>query len=79
VLFGEDASRVVLSCDRSNLLGIKQLAVKYGVSANVIGETAGERLEINVDGEVAVSASVGELRDAYENALETALAAEVVG
>jgi phosphoribosylformylglycinamidine synthase subunit PurL len=79
VLFGEDASRVVLSCDRSNLLGIKQLAVKYGVSADVIGETGSERLEIKVNGDVAVSASIGELRRAYEKALETALTAEVVG
>src|SRR5438309_4581787 len=30
VLFGEDASRVVLSCDPSNLPRIQQAAVKYG-------------------------------------------------
>ena len=32
-LFGEDASRVVISCDRSNLAGIQQIAVKYGLSS----------------------------------------------
>ncbi len=29
VLFGEDASRIVISCDRNDLPGIKQVAVKY--------------------------------------------------
>ena len=31
VLFGEDASRIVISCDRGNLAGIKQVAAKYGL------------------------------------------------
>jgi phosphoribosylformylglycinamidine synthase II len=78
VLFGEDASRVVISCDRSNLPAIKQVAVKYGISADVIGETAPEQLEIKLDGEAIVSASVDELRLVYENALETALRTESV-
>ncbi|MGH9497624.1 MAG: phosphoribosylformylglycinamidine synthase subunit PurL [Terriglobales bacterium] len=76
VLFGEDASRVVVSCDRSNLSRIQQVAVKYGISAEAIGETAAERLEISLDGQVAVSAEISELRQVYETALETALRAE---
>jgi len=78
VLFGEDASRVVVSCDRSNLTGIKQIAVKYGISADLIGETVPELLEIKLDGGVVVSASVDELRQVYESALETALRTEAV-
>ncbi|MFZ0283725.1 MAG: phosphoribosylformylglycinamidine synthase subunit PurL, partial [Terriglobales bacterium] len=66
VLFGEDASRVVISCDRSNLTAIKQVAVKYGIAADVIGETVPEQLEIKSDGAVVVSAPVSELRQAYE-------------
>src|SRR5205085_12014682 len=50
VLFGEDASRVVISCDRGNLSGIQQVAVKYGLSSDVIGETVNVRLEIRIDG-----------------------------
>src|SRR5256712_153574 len=38
-LYGEEASRVVISCDRGNLLGIQQIAVNYGLSADIIGET----------------------------------------
>jgi phosphoribosylformylglycinamidine synthase II len=76
VLFGEDASRVVISCDRSNLPGIQQAAVKYGLLVDVIGETVSDRVEIKLDGRAVVSASVSELREVYEGALENALHAE---
>jgi phosphoribosylformylglycinamidine synthase II len=76
VLFGEDASRVLLSCDPGNLLGIQQVAVKYGLSAEHIGETVAEKIEIQLDGRVVVSARVSELRDVYEGALERALRTE---
>jgi phosphoribosylformylglycinamidine synthase len=75
-LFGEDASRVVTSCDHSHLSGIQQLAVKYGLSSEVIGETVPEQVEIKLDSRVVVSASVAELREAYESALERALRTE---
>ena len=52
---------------------IQQVAVKYGIAAEVIGETAAERVEIKLDGRVVVSAAVSELREAYEGALEKAL------
>jgi phosphoribosylformylglycinamidine synthase II len=73
VLFGEDASRVVISCDHASLAEIKKVAVKHGVLAEQIGETVPEGVEIKLDGRVVVSATVGELRDEYENALERAL------
>jgi phosphoribosylformylglycinamidine synthase len=76
VLFGEDASRVVISCDRSKLSGIQQVAAKYRLSAEEIGETVSEQLEIMLDGRVVVSSTVSELRQAYEGALEAALQAE---
>jgi phosphoribosylformylglycinamidine synthase len=75
-LFGEDASRVIISCDRSNLAGIKQTAVKYGLAANRIGETVAQQLQIKLDGQVVVSATVPELREVYEGALEKALLTE---
>ena len=76
VLFGEDASRVVISCDRSRLSGIQQVAGKYGLSSDVIGETVAGELEIRIDGRLVVSATVGDLRDTYEKALEKALRTE---
>jgi len=76
VLFGEDASRVVISCDRENLGAIQQVAVKYGIAAELIGETAPGRVEIRLDGRVVASALVSDLRDAYEGALEKTLRTE---
>ena len=72
-LFGEDASRVLVSCDPGSLARIKEVAGKHGIAADVIGETVPEKLEISLDGKAVVSATVGELRSAYEGALEAAL------
>jgi phosphoribosylformylglycinamidine synthase subunit PurL len=75
-LFAEDASRVVISCDHNTVRRIQQVAVKYGIAAELVGETALERVEIKLDGRVVVSAPVSELREAYEGALERALQTE---
>jgi phosphoribosylformylglycinamidine synthase II len=73
VLFGEDASRIVLSCDPDNVLRIQEIAEKHGIAADVLGETIPERMEISLDGEVVVSAAVSTLNEAYESALESNL------
>jgi hypothetical protein len=49
------------------------VAEKNGVSADVIGETIPERLEIALDGYVVVSVAVSELNQTYESALESTL------
>ncbi|MHB8216197.1 MAG: phosphoribosylformylglycinamidine synthase subunit PurL, partial [Candidatus Sulfotelmatobacter sp.] len=77
VLFGEDASRIAISCDPANVARIQQVAEKYGIAADVIGETIPERLEILLDGKVTVSAVVSDLSAAYEGALESALRTEL--
>jgi phosphoribosylformylglycinamidine synthase subunit PurL len=76
LLFGEDASRVVLSCDPIHLPRIQQVAEEYGVFAEVLGETGSDRVEISVDDQSVISAGVAELREAYEGALERALRTE---
>jgi phosphoribosylformylglycinamidine synthase subunit PurL len=72
-LFGEDASRIVISCDPEQVARIKEAAVKHGAAAEVIGDTIPERLEISLDGKLVISAAVSELSAAYEGALESAL------
>jgi phosphoribosylformylglycinamidine synthase subunit PurL len=76
VLFGEDASRIVLSCDPDNVVRIQQMAAEHGIAADVLGETIADRLEIRLDNKLAVSASVLELSRSYESALESALRAD---
>jgi phosphoribosylformylglycinamidine synthase len=72
-LFGEDASRIVISCDPRQVTRIKEVAERHGATAEVIGETIPERLEISLDGKVVISSPVSELSEAYEGALESAL------
>jgi phosphoribosylformylglycinamidine synthase II len=76
VLFGEDASRIVLSCDPAKVSRIKQAAEEHGIAADVLGATIPERLEISLDGRLVLSAAVSELVVVYESALEIALRAE---
>jgi hypothetical protein len=52
---------------------IKEVAVKHGISGEVIGETIEKQLEISLDGKIVISCPVAELSAAYESALETAL------
>jgi phosphoribosylformylglycinamidine synthase subunit PurL len=72
-LFGEDASRILVSCDPTALARIKQISDKYGIFADLIGETIAGRLEISVEGQPVISASVSELSASYEEALGAAL------
>jgi phosphoribosylformylglycinamidine synthase len=73
VLFGETASRIVISCDPKNSQAIKQMAVESGVVAERLGQTTNDKLTIRVDGQVAVDAQVSELKHVWENALPKAL------
>jgi len=76
VLFGEDASRVILSCDPAQVHRIKEVAVEHGLIVDVLGETTAGDFEIQVDGQTLISAPLHQLRDAYEGALEAALRAD---
>jgi len=76
VLFGEDASRIVISCDPQNMGRIQQVAGKYSLSAEQIGSTISGKLEITIDGKAAVTAEVPELNAAWAGALQRALHVE---
>ncbi len=76
LLFSEDASRIVLSCDPVHLPRIQRVADEYGVFADELGEAGSDRIEIAVGNDSVISASVQELREAYEGALERALRTE---
>ena len=76
VLFGEDASRILISCDPEKVGRIQEVAGKFTVSAEQIGSTISGKLEIAVDGKTAVAAEVSELKDAWGGALQRALHVE---
>jgi len=76
LLFGEDASRILISCAREHVRRIQGLAAECGIWADVLGETIPEKIEIVVDGRPVVSATVAQLKDPWAGALERALHVE---
>jgi phosphoribosylformylglycinamidine synthase len=76
VLFGEAASRVVITCDPKKAENIKQTGLQCGISAQRIGRTIPEKLVIQVDEKLSVSALVSELRQVWDTALTRSLHAE---
>jgi phosphoribosylformylglycinamidine synthase subunit PurL len=73
VLFGEDASRIVITCDSKDVEDIETIAVKWGIQAERIGHTFPDNLTLSIDGRRAVGVSVSELKRQWEKALTNAL------
>jgi phosphoribosylformylglycinamidine synthase len=69
-LFGESASRVVVSVSPDNVTEILQRAALAGVLARVIGETGGNRLRIAVAGRTIVDVSVDDAERTWSTAIE---------
>jgi phosphoribosylformylglycinamidine synthase subunit PurL len=69
-LFGESASRVVVSVSPDNVTEILQRAALAGVLARVIGETGGNRLRIAVAGRTIIDVSVDDAERVWSTAIE---------
>ena len=76
-LFAEPASTVLLTAAHEHLSRIEKLAAEYNFLAARIGVTGGTKLQINVDREPFIDASLEELRNVWANALEAAIHNEV--
>jgi phosphoribosylformylglycinamidine synthase len=68
-LFGESASRAIVSIAADAVTEVLERAAAAGVPARVIGETGGNRLRISVGGAVAIDESL----DAAERVWSTAI------
>jgi phosphoribosylformylglycinamidine synthase subunit PurL len=69
-LFGESASRVVVSVAPDSVTEILQRAALAGVLARVIGETGGNRLRIAVAGRTIIDVSVDDAERVWSTAIE---------
>jgi phosphoribosylformylglycinamidine synthase subunit PurL len=69
-LFGESATRVVLSAAEGDVSRILARAASSGVLARVVGRTGGNLLRIAVNGKIAVDLPVGEAERAWRKAIE---------
>jgi len=73
LLFGEDATRVLASCDPGAAQAVSDLARAAGLEATPVGSVGGERLVVNVDGQPMVQVEVRELRAAWETGFSAVL------
>ena len=69
-LFGESASRVVISVVPEHVTTVLRHAAAANVPARVIGQTGGSRLRLAVGGEIAVDQSVAEAERVWSTAID---------
>jgi phosphoribosylformylglycinamidine synthase len=68
-LFGESASRAVVSVKPDARAAVMQVAAEEGVPALAIGRTGGSRIRMAVAGELAIDGDVAELERIWSDAL----------
>jgi phosphoribosylformylglycinamidine synthase len=77
VLFGESASRVVLSTAQNRVTEVLQQAAAAGVPARVIGETGGNRIRAAVAGRPVLDVSVDDAERVWSGAIGTYFAKRI--
>jgi phosphoribosylformylglycinamidine synthase len=75
-LFGESASRVVVSASPAHLESLLALARETAVPAHVIGTTGGERIVLAVDGERVVDVAAAAAEREWAMAIERRMTIE---
>jgi phosphoribosylformylglycinamidine synthase subunit PurL len=76
-LFGESASRVVISVVPADVTRVLEEASAAGVPARLIGQTGGNRLRVAVGGEIVVDTAVNEAERVWSTAIEQYFAKRV--
>jgi phosphoribosylformylglycinamidine synthase len=69
-LFGESASRVIVSVEPAALDTLLARAAEAGVPARLIGRTGGTRIRISIDGVPAADVAVQDAEQAWTTAIE---------
>ena len=69
-LFGESASRVVVSVVPDELTTVLQRAAAASVPARVIGRTGGNRLRMAVGGDIVIDQSADEAERVWSTAID---------
>ncbi|HVJ04670.1 MAG TPA: phosphoribosylformylglycinamidine synthase subunit PurL [Candidatus Saccharimonadales bacterium] len=76
VLFAEDATRALVTCDATKVQTIEKIAVKYGLNAQAIGLTTSEKFAIQIDGVPVIDGDISAFKVSWREALEQALQTE---
>ncbi len=69
-LYGESASRVIVSVAPQELTRVIEHAAHSGVPARVVGQTGGNRLRIAVGGTVVIDESIDEIERVWSRVIE---------
>src|SRR5207237_6786902 len=69
-LFGESASRVLVSADVDAVSRVLERAAEAGVPARVVGRTGASRLRIAVAGQLAIDVSIDEAERGWSTSAE---------
>lgn len=69
LLFGESQSRIILSCNKTSVNKIKNIALKNEAPFKVIGKTGGKQLKILVNKKELVDLSLETLRESWRDSL----------
>jgi phosphoribosylformylglycinamidine (FGAM) synthase-like enzyme len=70
-LFGESASRIVISVASDQLDTVMTAAEEAGVTAREIGRVGGDSIRLSVNGVVAIDSAVSVAEQAWATAIET--------
>ncbi|GGE09842.1 phosphoribosylformylglycinamidine synthase subunit PurL [Marinithermofilum abyssi] len=72
-LFSESQSRVLLSVDPQQAEAVQELIASHGIPCRPIGRVAGDRLQIQVNGQQVIDETVAALKAIWEGALPCAM------
>ena len=78
LLFSESPSRIIISFAESARDELERIAAATGAPFTVLGRVGSPRLQIAIDGEEVVDASVKELEEAWRSSLQQKLQAEAM-
>jgi len=73
ILFGEAPSRIVVSLDKDNLSALEQIAEKYSIPYQVLGNVAAEKLTVEYKGKVVIDLPLVKLSDTWRKAIPSRL------
>jgi phosphoribosylformylglycinamidine synthase len=78
MLFSESPSRIIISFERNSQKAIEEIAARAHCPLTILGHVGGTHLQVRVNGNEAIDASVERLELAWRNSLSEKLQAEAM-
>ncbi|MEP6636099.1 MAG: phosphoribosylformylglycinamidine synthase subunit PurL [Acidobacteriota bacterium] len=78
LLFSETPSRIIVSFAEEQRSAIEEIAGCFNSPLTILGQVAGDKLQITVSGEPVIDSSIAELEDSWRNGLSKKLKAEAM-